>query len=97
MALANSLVLKLAGVTRETKDPDGGVIVRDANGEPTGVLKDAALSLVWKVFPPRNFDERVTAARAATDYAASLGVTVCRTCLPALTSAFIKRYWTAVN
>ncbi|HEX3085462.1 MAG TPA: amidohydrolase [Pyrinomonadaceae bacterium] len=75
MALANSLVLKLAGVTRETKDPDGGVIVRDANGEPTGVLKDAALSLVWKVFPPRNFDERVTAARAATNYAASLGVT----------------------
>lgn len=75
MALANSLVLKLAGVTRETRDPDGGVIVRDANGEPTGVLKDAALSLVWKVFPPRNFDERVTAARAATDYAASLGVT----------------------
>jgi predicted amidohydrolase YtcJ len=75
MALVNSLVLKLAGVTRETKDPDGGVIVRDANGEPTGVLKDAALSLVWKVFPPRNFDERVAAARAATDYAASLGVT----------------------
>ncbi|HXI25197.1 MAG TPA: amidohydrolase [Pyrinomonadaceae bacterium] len=75
MALVNSVVLKLAGVTRDTRDPDGGVIVRDANGEPTGILKDAALGLVWKVFPPRSFDERVDAARAATNYAASLGVT----------------------
>ena len=75
MTLANSLVLKLAGVTRDTKDPDGGVIVRDASGEPTGVLKDAAQNLVWKVFPPRSFNERLAAARAATDYAASLGVT----------------------
>ena len=75
MALANSLVLKLAGVTRETKDPDGGVIVRDRNGEPTGVLKDAAQNLVWRVFPSRSFAERLNAARAATDHAASLGVT----------------------
>jgi len=75
MALANSLVLKLAGVTRDSKDPDGGVIVRDARGEPTGILKDAAQNLVWKVFPPRSFEDRLAAARAATDYAASLGVT----------------------
>ena len=44
MALANSLALKMAGVTKETKDPPGGVIVRDKNGEPTGVLKDGAES-----------------------------------------------------
>lgn len=75
MALANSLTLRLAGVTRDTPDPDGGVIVRDQSGEPTGVLKDAAQNFVWKVFPPRSFDERLAAARAATDYAASLGVT----------------------
>ena len=75
MALANSLVLKLAGITRDTNDPDGGIIVRDANGEPTGVLKDAAQNLVWKILPARSFDERLAAARAATDYAASLGVT----------------------
>ena len=75
MALANSQVLKLAGVTRDTKDPDGGVIVRDANGEATGILKDAAQNLVWKVFPPRSFEERLAASRAATDYAARLGVT----------------------
>ncbi|HYX29494.1 MAG TPA: amidohydrolase [Pyrinomonadaceae bacterium] len=75
MALANSLALKLAGVTRETEDPDGGLIVRDPSGEPTGVLKDAAQNFVWKVFPPRSFDEQLAAARAASDYAASLGVT----------------------
>src|SRR6185437_1214483 len=50
MSLANSLVLKLAGVTKETSDPPGGVIVRDPKtGEPTGVLKDAAQRFVWKV------------------------------------------------
>ena len=75
MALANSLALKLAGVTRQTLDPPGGVIVRDKSGEPTGVLKDAAQSFVWKVMPPATFDERLAAARAATNYAASLGVT----------------------
>ncbi|HEU4795762.1 MAG TPA: amidohydrolase [Pyrinomonadaceae bacterium] len=75
MALANTLALKLAGVTRQTLDPAGGVIVRDKSGEPTGVLKDAAQSFVWKVIPPATFDERLAAARAATNYAAKLGVT----------------------
>jgi len=76
MALANSLALKLAGITSATKDPDGGVIVRDpANGLPTGVLKDAAQSFVWKVIPAPSFEEKLTAARAATNHAASLGVT----------------------
>src|SRR6185503_908297 len=50
MSLANGVALKLAGVTRQTLDPPGGVIVRDPKtGEPTGVLKDAAQSFVWKV------------------------------------------------
>src|SRR6266496_1891343 len=76
MALANSLALKLAGVTRETKDPDGGVIVRDSKtAEPTGILKDAAQSFVWKVIPAASFEEKLSAARAATNHAASFGVT----------------------
>ena len=76
MALANSLALKLAGVTRQTLDPPGGVIVRDPKtGEPTGVLKDAAQSFVWKVVSPSTFDEKLAAARAASEYAARLGVT----------------------
>jgi predicted amidohydrolase YtcJ len=75
MALANSLALRLAGVTRQTLDPPGGVIVRDKSGEPTGVLKDAAQNFVWKVIPPSSFEEKLEAARAATNYAARLGVT----------------------
>src|SRR5216684_8747725 len=69
MALANSLALKLANVTRSTKDPDGGVIVRDpTTGEPTGILKDAAQGFVWKVIPEPTFEEKLTAARAATNH-----------------------------
>jgi len=75
MALANSLALKLAGVTRQTVDPPGGVIVRDKSGEPTGVLKDAAQSFVWNVVSPSTFEEKLDAARAASNYAAKLGVT----------------------
>jgi predicted amidohydrolase YtcJ len=73
MELANTLAIKISGVTRDTKDPDGGLIVRDANGEPTGIFKDAAEDLI-KV-PEHSADEKLQAARAATDYAASLGVT----------------------
>ena len=74
-ALANSYALKLAGITRDTKDPAGGLIVRDANGEPTGVLKDAAQSFVYRVIPEDSADARLDAGRAATQYAASVGVT----------------------
>jgi predicted amidohydrolase YtcJ len=76
MALANSLALRLAGVTRETPDPPGGLIVRDPRtGEPTGVLKDAAMSFVYRKIPAPTFEEKLAAARAATAHAASLGVT----------------------
>ena len=76
MALANSHALRLAGVTRETPDPPGGLIVRDPKtGEPTGVLKDSAMSYVWKVVPESSFEEKLEAGRAATAHAASLGVT----------------------
>jgi len=75
MALANSLALKIAGVTSKTKDVPGGLIVRDEKGEPTGILKDAAEDLVERAIPPKSFEEKHAAGRAATDYAASLGVT----------------------
>lgn len=76
MALANTAALRLAGVTRETKDPPGGLIVRDPQtGEPTGVLKDAAMSFVARKIPAASFDEKLAAARAATEHAARLGVT----------------------
>src|SRR5579862_283507 len=41
MALANALAMKLAGISKDTKDVPGGVIVRDKDGAPTGVFKDA--------------------------------------------------------
>jgi predicted amidohydrolase YtcJ len=75
MALANSVALKMAGVTRDTQDPPGGTIVRDERGEPTGILKDAAQSFVDRVIPSPSVDDRVRAARAALAEAARLGVT----------------------
>ncbi|MGH9941850.1 MAG: amidohydrolase [Pyrinomonadaceae bacterium] len=76
MSLANSVALRLAGVTKETKDPPGGLIVRDPRtGEPTGVLKDAAMGFVYAKIPSPSLDEQLAAARAATEHAASLGVT----------------------
>ncbi len=50
--LVNSNALKLAGVDRNTPDPAGGVIVRDAQGNPTGVFKDNATKLIDRVIPP---------------------------------------------
>ena len=78
MAVANSLALKLAGVTAATPDPPGGVIVRDAAGSPTGLLKDAAMGLVNRVIPPITPARRAQALTRALDHAASLGVTSVR-------------------
>jgi predicted amidohydrolase YtcJ len=75
MALANSLALRLAGVTRESRDPEGGTIVRDARGEPTGILKDNAEELVTRAIPEPSREMNLRAARAALKEAARVGVT----------------------
>jgi len=76
MALANSVALRLAGVARETKDPPGGSIVRDAKtGEATGILKDGAQGLVERVIPKPADAEYDEAMRAAQAEAARVGVT----------------------
>jgi predicted amidohydrolase YtcJ len=74
-ALANALAMKLAGVTATTKSPAGGEIVHDAQGNPTGVFKDAAQSLIDKVIPDPGLETRIRGARRALEHAASLGVT----------------------
>ena len=74
-SLANSVTLRLANVTAKTADPPGGQIVRDPQGNPTGVLRDAAQDLVTKVMPPMSHARRLRAIRQAMDHAASLGVT----------------------
>lgn len=75
MSLANSVALKLAGVTAKTPDPPGGEIVRDAQGRPTGILKDAAQNYVWRVMPPMSTERRTRAVKRALAHAASVGVT----------------------
>jgi predicted amidohydrolase YtcJ len=56
-SLVNSRALALAGITRDTPDPEDGVIVRGANGQPTGLLKEAAAGLVNELLPPMTADD----------------------------------------
>jgi hypothetical protein len=74
-ALANSAAMKRAGVDAKTPDVAGGVITRDANGNPTGIFKDAAMPLIYKAIAPMTHEQRLRAARGALKHAASLGVT----------------------
>ena len=75
MGLANSVALKMAGITKETPDPPGGTIVRDEQGNPTGALKDAAMDYLGKVIPPLTHEQRLHAAKRALAHARALGVT----------------------
>jgi predicted amidohydrolase YtcJ len=76
VGLANSKALELAGITKNTPDPDGGLIERDPEtGELTGILKDNAMDLVFKVFPPPSPEENIKAALRALEEARKLGIT----------------------
>src|SRR5262249_51325992 len=72
---ANSKALEKAGITRDTPDPQHGVIVRDGMGEPTGALKETATRLVSRLVPPPSDAERYAALRKRLDEAASCGLT----------------------
>lgn len=74
--LANSAALKLAGITKNgPPDPAGGVIDRDASGEPTGILRETAMGLVARHIPTPTLDEKLEALKRAMRHANSLGVT----------------------
>ncbi|KAK5826676.1 Putative amidohydrolase ytcJ [Gossypium arboreum] len=75
MGLANSVALKLAGVTNLTKDPNGGTIMQTADGEPTGLLIDAAMELILSWIPEVSMDERREAMLRASSFALTRGVT----------------------
>jgi predicted amidohydrolase YtcJ len=75
MSLANSAALRAAGVTKTTTDIAGGTIVRDAQGEPTGILKDNAKSLVDRVQPDPTPEQEDRALDAAMRHVAAYGVT----------------------
>lgn len=75
IGLANEIALQKAGINKNTKDVPGGVIVRDAHGNPTGLLKDAAQELVERLIPPPTEEEMREAIRSAQTYANAQGVT----------------------
>lgn len=75
MGLANTAALKLAGVNAATPEVLGGQVVRDARGEPTGILKDAAMALVQRVIPDETAEQRLRILERALGHMASLGVT----------------------
>ncbi len=75
LGVANSAALMLANITRDTHDPQGGVIERNAAGEPTGILKDTAMGLVATLLPKDPPDINVRAAQLISEKAAEVGLT----------------------
>src|SRR6185437_8745093 len=75
IAVANSAALKAAGITGATKPPQGGAIDLDANGQPTGILRESAQELVEKIIPPPTPEERRRSLELAIEDAVSHGVT----------------------
>jgi predicted amidohydrolase YtcJ len=75
LAVANSAALKLAGITKDTADPQGGVIERDKSGEPTGIVKDTAMGLLSAILPGDPPDINIRAAKLISEKAAEVGLT----------------------
>ena len=71
----NGKVLDLAGITRATKSPAGGLIVKDAKGNPTGILEGSAIGLVTPHIPPPSEYEIEDAILLASDTCARYGIT----------------------
>jgi predicted amidohydrolase YtcJ len=74
-AWVNSQALKLAGITRATPNPPSGLIERDAAGEPTGILRENATSLVGALIPPATRAQNAEALQKALSILLSFGVT----------------------
>lgn len=75
MGLTNAVAMKLAGIDRNTPDIPGGVIVRDDDGNPTGILKDEAMTLITRILPSLSEAQIEAATIAAQEEAAHHGVT----------------------
>ena len=75
MALANSIALKAANITKDTPDIKGGTIVRSSNGEPTGIFKDNAMKLITRIIPEPSEEMKDKALKSAMQYVARQGVT----------------------
>jgi predicted amidohydrolase YtcJ len=104
----NSKALELAGVTEDTPDPEGGIVERDADGSPSGTLRESATELVADVIPGYTVDQYVEGLNHFQDMAHSYGMTTVyipssdETTLKALhnfeqSGAMTIRFPTAVN
>jgi predicted amidohydrolase YtcJ len=76
---ANTLALQQAKVTRETRDPQGGEILRDAGGQPTGILKETAGALVARIVPEPTREENLEALARSLAEARRYGITSIQT------------------
>jgi hypothetical protein len=74
-AVANGAAMRIAGVHKSTRDPDGGKIERDADGNPTGLFIDTAMDLVGRAIPAPDSAAIERAFLAAQDSCVSLGLT----------------------
>lgn len=82
-SMVNAKAMELAGITRSTKDPDGGEVLRDANGNPTGLLNEKAQVLVRKAYgaylasrsPAQREQDAIIEAKLASQEAVSHGIT----------------------
>lgn len=74
-AWVNTKALQLAGITRDTQDPVGGQILRDSQGNPTGVLIDNAMDLVAAVMPTESTRQYQAQLNAAGEHLLSVGIT----------------------
>jgi predicted amidohydrolase YtcJ len=75
ISVANSRALQLASITIASRDPKGGKIDRDANGQPNGILRETARQAVEDAIPKPTHDKRLQAMQLALAEAASWGVT----------------------
>lgn len=73
--VVNSKALELAGITKDTKDPVGGKIDRDADGEPTGVLRENAKELIQKVMPVTTVEDEINSLVELSPKLFSYGIT----------------------
>ncbi|GKV65000.1 MULTISPECIES: amidohydrolase [Sporosarcina] len=74
-AVVNSKALELAGITKDTPDPEDGVIERDESGEPTGLLKESAMHRVLQLLPEPSESYVTKALRTSVDHLLSVGLT----------------------
>ena len=90
MIVANSAALAAAGITRDTPNPAGGLIVRDERGEPTGLLQETAMGLLTNAMPPTDDTIMADGIRAAIRHQLALGITSATD--PLLTPSILEVY-----